>query len=233
MRSLLDVLSRLLPAVTVVAVGLLSALEVTAVAGVLLPASTAVVLGGVLVGEHRLGWIPVVLTAVAGALVGDAAAFFAGRHHGGRLLARLPVRAVTRDDVDRAEDLVRRRGSAAALWVRLRPVVGALVPVVAGIGPVRYRELVGWDALGAAVWASVLTAAGSLAGSPSGPAGRHPAAVAAAVVLVGAALPVARHGRCRLALRRRTARRGPGSRTHPAWRRVRPTGSSAPRCRAR
>jgi len=205
-RSLLDVLSRLLPAVAVVAVGLLPSLQVTVLAGMVLPASTAVVLGGVLVGEHRLGWVAVVLTAVAGALLGDAAAFFAGRRHGGRLFRRLPVRARTRDDVGRAEDLVRRRGGGAALWVRLRPVVGGLVPVVAGIGPVRYRELVGWDVLGATVWASTLTAAGALAGSPRGPAGHHPGPVAAAVVLVGAGLGLGRHCRGRHCRGRRPAR---------------------------
>jgi undecaprenyl-diphosphatase len=119
--------------------------------------------------------------------------FRVGRRHGDRLLDHVPARLRRSGELDRALDLVRRRGAAAVVTGRWAAALRALVPGVAGTsgtpgGAVRRRERRRRDAAAAA---AAVAGAGYASGASYrtlervlGPGGEVLAAVVAVLVVL-------------------------------------------------
>ena len=130
------------------------------------PTELTLPLFGFLVGQGRLTFVPVVLTATA-ARVGAAMVFYAlGLRIGERRLRRLIGRAertklVYGSDLERASVAFARHGGKAILIGHLIPGVGALISIPAGLKrmPVRWRFL-GYTLLGSTVWTGTLVGLG-------------------------------------------------------------------------
>ncbi|MER5638069.1 DedA family protein [Kitasatospora sp. NPDC002227] len=119
--------------------------------GLVLPGESAVVVGGVIArqGAVSVSWLCmlVVLAAVAGDFVG----YEIGRR-GGPLLTGSRFLRHRADQVAAAQDLLRRRGPAAVFFGRFIAFARTLVPGLAGMARMPYREFVRWNALGALLW---------------------------------------------------------------------------------
>ena len=63
----------------------LPALEASVFVGVVVPGEIAVLLGGVLAFQHRVGLPAVLAAAIAGAILGDTIGYWVGRRYGRRL----------------------------------------------------------------------------------------------------------------------------------------------------
>lgn len=130
------------------------------------PTELTLPLFGFLVGQGRLTFIPVVLTATA-ARVGAAMVFYAlGLRIGEARLRRLIGRAertklVYGSDLERASGAFQRHGGMAILIGHLIPGVGPLISVPAGLKrmPVRWRFL-GYTLLGSTAWTGTLVGLG-------------------------------------------------------------------------
>jgi membrane protein DedA with SNARE-associated domain len=130
------------------------------------PTELTLPLFGFLVGQGRLTFVPVVLTATA-ARVGAAMVFYAlGLRIGEARLRRLIGRAertklVYGSDLERASGAFQRHGGMAILIGHLIPGVGPLISVPAGLKrmPVRWRFL-GYTLLGSTAWTGTLVGLG-------------------------------------------------------------------------
>lgn len=130
------------------------------------PTELTLPLFGFLVGQGRLTFVPVVLTATA-ARVGAAMVFYAlGLKIGEARLRRLIGRAertklVYGSDLERASGAFQRHGGMAILIGHLIPGVGPLISVPAGLKrmPVRWRFL-GYTLLGSTAWTGTLVGLG-------------------------------------------------------------------------
>jgi membrane-associated protein len=179
------------PAVAVLLVFLLPALEASAFFGFLAPAEPVVVLGGVLAHEHKLPLWVVLVAAIAGAICGDSIGYEVGRRWGRRLLARIPERLLRRHYVERAEELIRRYGGRAVFLGRFTTTLRVLVPGFAGMSRVPYRSFLVWNALGGVLWATFFVLLGFVAGSEWKHVAHNATLVGVALVLVlGAAVSV-------------------------------------------
>ncbi|MEP9383607.1 DedA family protein [Nocardioides sp. KR10-350] len=147
---------------------LLPALESSAFVGFVFPGETALVVGGVLAGQGRLPAVAVLVLGVLGAVLGDTVGYAVGRRAGpvllassrsGRLARVLPSRYL-----ERALDLVRRRGASAVFLGRWTAALRVVVPGVAGMSGVRYRTFAIANLAGGVAWVSTVVAAGILAG---------------------------------------------------------------------
>lgn len=93
--------------------------------------------------------------AMAGALVGDHAGFYAGRYLGPRL-HHLGLADRHRERINRAESLIRRYGAWAVFIGRFIPAIRSLIPAALGIsGFTRLRFSI-LDVLACALWATTL-----------------------------------------------------------------------------
>ena len=162
--------------------------------GTFLEGETILVLGGYL--AHR-GYFPlpwVIAAAFAGSFCGDQLFFFIGRRQGMGALARRPRWQERSEQVLR---LLRRHETPVILGFRFVYGIRTVTPFVLGAGgtpPLRFLVLNG---VGAAVWAAVVGTLGYVLGHSLeallGEIRRYELAIAATILLLGAAMRLFRH----------------------------------------
>jgi membrane-associated protein len=165
MGHVLEGILRLPPALALVLVFLLPALEASAFVGVVLPGEIGVILGGVLANQHKIALAAVLVAGIAGAVIGDSIGYWVGKHYGERLLAKIPDRLLKPEQTDRAERSIRRFGGKSVFIGRFTAALRALVPGLAGMSRLPYGRFLAWNALGGAIWAGGFVVLGYLAGS--------------------------------------------------------------------
>src|SRR5690625_2465400 len=128
--------------------------------GSFLPGESVIL--GLAVGTDEWQQKALLLGVVAlGASAGDHVGYGLGRHLGGRLRDTRAVRRFGVEHWDRAVGFVRRHGASAVILSRLVPVIRTLVPAIAGVSGLRYRQFVAASITGSAVWAALWVGAGS------------------------------------------------------------------------
>lgn len=154
--------------------------------GFVVPGETAALLGGAAASLGHVSLPVVLVLAGVAAVTGDTVGYAVGRRLGPavldhRLLAR------RRPALDRATDLLARRGGVAVLLGRWTAFFRAAMPALAGSARMPFRRFLLWNVLGGVLWASTVVVVGYLAGasySSAASALGHGTAVAAAVLVV-------------------------------------------------
>lgn len=132
--------------------------------GFVFPGESSVVIGGVLASQGRveLAWlIPIIIVS---AIVGDSVGYEVGHRLGPRLL-NVRVLRRHRAGVEKAQDLIRRRGAWAVFLGRWLAVLRALMPALAGSSRLPYRKFLLFNALGGIAWSVCFILVGYLAGA--------------------------------------------------------------------
>jgi len=160
-----DLLGGLPPLLVYVVVGLLVAAESAVVAGLVLPAATALIALGLLANAGTVQIGPALVVAVVAALLGGTAAFHSGRRRGPALRTTRLGKRIGAKRWERAERLFARHGGRAIFlgqWI-----VGArtLIPRLAGMNGVRYRRFARWHTPAVTLWALWMVGASYLAGA--------------------------------------------------------------------
>ena len=170
-------------------VGLVALSESLPVIGAFVPGD-AVILGiSALVPTGALGLWPLMGAALAGAIAGDAFAFWLGRHYHAELLNRWPLRGRPRL-VTRGTAFLQRHGGKSVFVARFTPGVRAIVPVIAGILQMDVARFYLMNVLSALLWSPAHILAGAAIGASfvllGAVAGRLALIVAILLVLIGA-----------------------------------------------
>ncbi|ONH25866.1 bifunctional DedA family/phosphatase PAP2 family protein [Pseudofrankia asymbiotica] len=165
MSHVIDGLINLPPWLVLALAFALPAAEASLFLGVVVPGEVAVIVAGVLAHSHRLPLWAVIVTATAGAVLGDSIGYEVGRRYGDRLLKKLPHRLVKPDHVDRARALLRRRGGWAVLIGRFTAALRALVPGMAGTSQLPYRTFLPFNVVGGLAWVTMASLIGYAAGA--------------------------------------------------------------------
>lgn len=191
MSGLVDGILGMSPALAYSLVALLVFAEDALFIGFVIPGETAAVIGGVVAsrGEVQLGLMMglVVLAAV----IGDSIGYEVGKHVGPRLLEiRLLNRS--RENLDKAQDFLRRHGGSAVFLGRFIAFFRAVMPALAGISRMHYPRFLAFNAAGGLLWGAGFVLVGYLAGSSyeavAATVGRDVAAVAVVIAIVAAVL---------------------------------------------
>ena len=178
----------------------LPALEAPAFLGLVLPGELALLLGGVLASQGRVPLAAALAVGTAGALAGDSAGYWIGRRWGPRLLASRLGRRVGPARLHRVESLLLAGGGRALVVGRCTAGARVVLPGLAGMLGLRYRNFALWTGVAATLWA----VAHVLAGYGAGAGWRH---VQRLTGRAGLALGLAVAAGLAVAwLRRRTAR---------------------------
>jgi membrane-associated protein len=143
----------------------LPALEAPVFLGLVLPGELALLLGGVLASQGRVPLGAALAVGVAGALAGDTAGYWIGRHWGPRLLASRLGRRVGPARLHKVEALLLRGGGGPLLVGRCTAGVRVVLPGLAGMLGLRYRTFVLWTGAAATLWAAAHVLLGYAAGA--------------------------------------------------------------------
>ncbi|HEY8753752.1 MAG TPA: DedA family protein [Arthrobacter sp.] len=155
--------------------------------GFVIPGETAAVLGGVVASRGQVQlWLMIVLVVMA-AITGDSTGYEVGKHFGPRLL-KLKIFNRHRDQLDKAQDFLRRRGGSAVFLGRFTAFFRAVMPALAGTSRMPYGKFLAYNAAGGIVWGIGFVLLGFLAGNSyeavAKAAGRDIAVVVGIVVVL-------------------------------------------------
>jgi membrane protein DedA with SNARE-associated domain/rhodanese-related sulfurtransferase len=131
--------------------------------GVPLPLTPTVMLAGASPASDVLQPLGLVLAVVVGTLIGNSVWFAAGRRYGGRVLAALCRVSLSPDTcVGKTERTFGRWGASSLVVGRFIPGVSLVAPPIAGAVGMSWHRFLGLSSAGAALWAVVIVALGSL-----------------------------------------------------------------------
>jgi membrane protein DedA with SNARE-associated domain/membrane-associated phospholipid phosphatase len=159
-------------------------LEALAVVGTIVPGSSIVFAGGVLVGLKVLDPWPAVASAVVGAILGDGVSYWLGHHYRDRIRAMWPLRQHPRL-LARGQAYFERNGGRSVFLGRFLGPVRAIVPVIAGLSAMPPASFYLMNVLSALGWAGAHMLPGILFGASLQLAG---AVSSRLVILVGVLL---------------------------------------------
>lgn len=160
----LDVLGGLDPLLLALATAAFTALETTALIGLVVPGDAAVLLAGSTVDSP--GRFALVLAAAAlGTYTGELAGYGLGRAIGPRLRYSRFGRLLGEHRWARAEEYLAGRGASVLVPVRFVSVAHAVAPLLCGTVRMPLRRFALWAGVGALLWATVYTSIGTAAGA--------------------------------------------------------------------
>lgn len=179
-------------------VGLVVFAEDALFIGFVIPGETLAVIGGVTASlGHTNVWV-VGLVVVLAAIIGDSVGFEVGRIWGTRLLGHRLLDS-RRQQLDTAQDFLRRRGGSAVFLGRWTAFFRAVMPALAGASRMPYPRFLAWNAIGGIAWGVTMVTIGYLAGQSyhriEKYVGTGGAVVVALVVVVGLVVWVVRRRR--------------------------------------
>lgn len=164
LHSTLDAIRLLPPVLGYTIIALLVFGEAAVFVGFVLPGETAVLLGGFLANQGRLHIVTLVVIVVISAVVGDTVGYEVGKHLGPRVL-RLGILRKHEARLDKARDMLRRRGGPAVFLGRWTAFFRAVMPGIAGLSRMRYPTFLVWNALGGTTWGITFSLVGYFAGA--------------------------------------------------------------------
>jgi membrane protein DedA with SNARE-associated domain len=135
-----------------------------------IPSELIMPLGGVLVEQGRLDFVPVVLAGLVGTVLGAWFWYWIGRLlRADRLAAWLGSRGrllgLGPESLAASQAWFGRHGAAVVFWGRLLPAIRTLVSVPAGMESMPQGPFLLWTTAGSLIWVLVLTLVGMLLGS--------------------------------------------------------------------
>lgn len=130
-----------------------------------LPGDTLLFSAGLLAAGESFSLVPLLITIVSAAILGDSAGYWFGKTYGPKLFSKKDALFLNPRHLARAERFYEKYGRLSIVIARFLPVLRTLVPLAAGMGRMRYDVFLRYNILGAFVWGVSLTLLGYYLGS--------------------------------------------------------------------
>lgn len=160
LNTILDFVEDIPPVLRVLLAGVAVMLETSVLVGLIVPGDTIVLVASTGV-TTVLQFIFMVIAVVIGALMGESIGFWLGRVFGPKLRASWLGQRVGEERWEKADTFVKRRGGIAVFISRFLPVFHSVVPLTAGMTPMRYRTFMLWTVPACIIWAFLYVSIGS------------------------------------------------------------------------
>ena len=132
-------------------------------AGLPLPSIPLLLAAGALGGTNRLNFGFSMAAAIAGCLAADTMWYELGHRHGIKIVQWLCKISLEPDScVRRTEGAFEKQGARSLVLAKFIPGLGAVATPMAGIFQMRFRRFIGYDFLGAFIWAGTYLGLGYL-----------------------------------------------------------------------
>ena len=129
----------------------------------LVPGTAILAAAGTLAGAGTLPVADLLIGAIPGAILGDAASYWLGRRFGSRILAARPFRDHP-EMIAKGQDYLQRYGALSEFVCRFFGPLRAVVPLMAGMGGMRAGPFMVANVASAVVWAPAVLMSGAVIG---------------------------------------------------------------------
>ena len=133
--------------------------------GVVFPGDSLLFTAGFLASQKLLNILILLPLCLVAAVGGDSAGYWFGRKIGPKLFSREDSIFFHKDNLARASTFYEKHGGKALILARFMPVIRTLVPIVAGIGQMRYRTFIFFNIIGGFLWSVGMLMLGFTLGS--------------------------------------------------------------------
>ncbi len=134
--------------------------------GFFLPGDSLLFTSGFLVHQGIINiniFVFIFILFIAAAL-GDSVGYTFGNRIGPRLFRKKDSLLFRQENVQRAEEFYEKYGSKTIVLARFIPIVRTFVPIIAGVGKMRYSTFLAFNLIGALLWTGGVTYIGYYAG---------------------------------------------------------------------
>lgn len=125
--------------------------------GIPIPGETITIVGGFLAGSGELKYSLVLLTAIAGAVIGDNCGYWLGRLGGWNLLLKLSrFFRLPEEEVFKAKTKFLENGAQAVFFGRFITLLRIFAGPIAGIVEMPYLKFLFYNFMGATIWGVIM-----------------------------------------------------------------------------
>lgn len=122
--------------------------------GIPLPGETITIVGGFLAGNKELSFWGVLLSAIAGAVIGDNFGYWIGKIGGWQFLIQISkLFRIPEEKLELTRDKYSKNAAQAVFWGRFVTLLRIFAGPLAGITNMPYRKFLLYNFGGATVWA--------------------------------------------------------------------------------
>ena len=135
--------------------------------GFFLPGDSLLFVTGLFIAQGFISiniWIASVLLIIA-AITGNLTGYWIGKKAGPALFRRPDSRVFKQEYVDKTHAFFERYGARAIIMARFVPIVRTFITATAGIARMDFRKFFTYSAIGALLWAGLVTIAGYFLGN--------------------------------------------------------------------
>lgn len=142
---------------------LLSALESAPVLGTFTPGTLMLLFLGFLVSQGQLSFVPVILFATLGGVIGDTAGYFVGKY--GRSFIKENKGLLRTGHLESGKTYFSKHGGKSVFLGRFIGPIRPIIPLVAGMVHMSFRRFALLNVSSAFLWASLYVALGYIFGN--------------------------------------------------------------------
>lgn len=132
--------------------------------GFFFPGDSLLFTAGLLAATGVLAIWPLIVLVPLAAILGSAVGYWFGMWLGPRLFTRDDSFFFDKRHIERAKEFYEKYGPRALMLARFIPVVRTFVPIVAGVGKMRFETFFVYNTTGAVVWGAGVTLLGYFLG---------------------------------------------------------------------
>lgn len=128
--------------------------------GFFFPGDTLLLSAGVFAAAGKLSLASIMVVVSIAAILGDNTGYHIGKRYGRRLFRKPDGVVFKQEYVHKSELFFDKYGDKTMLFAHFVPVIRTFAPPVAGVGKMRYRSFVIYDAIGDIAWSIIVTLVG-------------------------------------------------------------------------
>lgn len=130
-----------------------------------LPGDTLLFSAGLLAATSVFDLVPLILTVIVAAILGDSAGYWFGSRFGRKLFNKEEALLLSKRNIKRTEEFYAKYGWGAIIIARFLPFFRTIVPIFAGVAHMHYPSFLFFNILSACIWGVSLTLLGYFLGS--------------------------------------------------------------------
>ena len=160
--------------------------------GFFLPGDSLLFTAGFLASQGYLNvWVLTILTFCA-AILGDNFGYAIGKKLGPKVFKKEDSFLFNRDHLERARVFYEHHGGKTIMLARFLPVIRTFVPILAGVGDMKYKNFIFFNILGAVIWAIGMTWLGYFLGNTIPNADQYIVPIVIAIIILSS-IPTITH----------------------------------------
>lgn len=107
----------------------------------------------------------IMISFIFAAIIGDTMNYNIGKYLGRKLLEKKDSKFIKKECIDKTNEYYDKYGGKTIVIARFVPIVRTFAPFVAGIGSMKYKEFISYNALGGILWVFLISILGYFFGN--------------------------------------------------------------------